>query len=75
MSLHIPVETMCVCVLGCLLVGCLDFDFLGFYGPYSIGAKSLAFGEVQKTAKHAHVHTDIQQIYMLIDGLIDGSAE
>ena len=29
--------------LGCLLAGCLDFNVLGFYGPYNIGFKSLAF--------------------------------
>ena len=26
--------------LGCLLAGCLDFDFLGVYGPYSMKASS-----------------------------------
>ena len=29
--------------LGCLLACCLDFNFLGFYGMYHIGANSLTF--------------------------------
>ena len=29
--------------LGCLLVGCQDFDFLGLYSLCNIGAKSLSY--------------------------------
>ena len=34
--------------LGCLLAGCLGFNFLGFYGPYNIGASSLTFGRASE---------------------------
>ena len=38
--------------LSCLLLGSLDFNLLSFYyGRCNIGAKSLTFGGVQKTAK------------------------
>ena len=30
-------------LLGCLRAGCLDFNLLGFYGLYNIGAKGLTF--------------------------------
>ena len=32
---------ICQVYLGSLLAGCLDFDFLGLYGLYDIGATSL----------------------------------
>ena len=36
-------STVGASILSCLLVGCLDIDFIGFYGFYDIGAKSSTF--------------------------------
>ena len=46
---------MCIAIyiLGCLLAGCLDFGFLGFYGLSRIGARE---GSRRQLSIHIHVY-------------------